>query len=53
MERFGADRVEDSLYFHDPDGALLEITRDPLSRRWRGCSLGAGFGEDVEVVEPN
>ncbi len=26
----GPDRVENSLYFRDPDGALLEITRDPL-----------------------
>lgn len=30
IEYFGPDRVENSLYFHDPDGALLEITRDPL-----------------------
>lgn len=26
----GPDRVENSLYFRDPDGTLLEITRDPL-----------------------
>jgi glyoxylase I family protein len=30
IQYFGPDRVENSLYFHDPDGALLEITRDPL-----------------------
>ena len=30
IEYFGPDRVENSLYFHDPDGALLELTRDPL-----------------------
>jgi glyoxylase I family protein len=30
IKYFGPDRVENSLYFHDPDGALLEITRDPL-----------------------
>jgi len=30
IEYFGPDRVGNSLYFHDPDGALLEITRDPL-----------------------
>jgi glyoxylase I family protein len=30
IEYFGPDRVENSLYFHDPDGALLEITKDPL-----------------------
>ena len=26
----GPDRVENSLYFRDPDGALIEVTRDPL-----------------------
>ena len=36
---FGPDRVENSLYFHDPDGALLEITRDPLEVM-EGKSLG-------------
>lgn len=36
---FGPDRVENSLYFHDPDGALLEITRDPLGEM-EGEQLG-------------
>jgi glyoxylase I family protein len=35
----GPDRVENSLYFRDPDGALLEITRDPLEAM-EGRSLG-------------
>ena len=30
IEYFGPDRVENSLYFHGPDGELLEIERDPL-----------------------
>lgn len=37
---FGTDRVENSLYFRDPDGALLEITRDPLEEM-EGKPLGA------------
>jgi glyoxylase I family protein len=37
---FGPDRVENSLYFRDPDGALLEITRDPLEEM-EGRPLGA------------
>jgi glyoxylase I family protein len=39
IEFFGPDRVENSLYFHDPDGALLEITRDPLEEM-EGKPLG-------------
>ena len=39
IEYFGPDRVENSLYFHDPDGALLEITRDPLEEM-EGKALG-------------
>ena len=39
IEYFGPDRVENSLYFHDPDGALLEITRDPLEEM-EGRPLG-------------
>jgi glyoxylase I family protein len=39
IEYFGPDRVENSLYFHDPDGALLEITRDPLMEM-EGKALG-------------
>lgn len=39
IKYFGPDRVENSLYFHDPDGALLEITRDPLEEM-EGKSLG-------------
>ncbi len=35
----GPDRVENSLYFRDPDGALLEITRDPL-QVMEGKALG-------------
>ncbi len=30
IEYMGPDRVANSLYFRDPDGALIEITRDPL-----------------------
>jgi catechol 2,3-dioxygenase-like lactoylglutathione lyase family enzyme len=26
----GPEQVSDSLYIRDPDGALIEITRDPL-----------------------
>lgn len=40
IEYFGPDRVENSLYFRDPDGALLEITRDPLEVM-EGNALGA------------
>ncbi len=40
IQYFGPDRVENSLYFHDPDGALLEITRDPLEEL-EGKLLGA------------
>jgi|SRR5579864_4966710 len=39
VEYFGPDRVENSLYFHDPDGALLEITRDALDEM-EGKALG-------------
>jgi len=39
IEYFGPDRVENSLYFHDPDGALLEITLDPLEEM-EGKALG-------------
>ena len=39
IQYFGPDRVENSLYFHDPDGALLEITRDPLEEM-EGRALG-------------
>jgi catechol 2,3-dioxygenase-like lactoylglutathione lyase family enzyme len=28
----GPEQVGDSIYFHDPDGALIEITRHPLRR---------------------
>jgi len=35
----GPDRVENSLYFRDPDGAPLEITRDPLEAM-EGKALG-------------
>jgi glyoxylase I family protein len=35
----GPEEVEDSLYFRDPDGALLEITRDPL-REMAGQPIG-------------
>jgi glyoxylase I family protein len=40
IEYFGPDRVENSLYFHDPDGTLLEVTRDPLGEM-EGKSLGS------------
>ena len=30
IEYFGPDRVKNSLYFHGPDGELLELERDPL-----------------------
>ncbi len=39
LEYIGPDRVENSLYFHDPDGALIEITRDPL-QEMEGKPLG-------------
>jgi catechol 2,3-dioxygenase-like lactoylglutathione lyase family enzyme len=32
IENLGPAAVTGSLYFRDPDGALLEITRDPLER---------------------
>jgi glyoxylase I family protein len=35
----GPDRVENSLYFKDPDGALIEVTRDPLEEM-EGKPLG-------------
>lgn len=35
----GPDRVENSLYFRDPDGALIEVTRDPLEAM-EGRALG-------------
>jgi len=39
IEYIGPDRVENSLYFHDPDGTLIEITRDPLEEM-EGRPLG-------------
>jgi glyoxylase I family protein len=39
IQYFGPDRVENSLYFHDPDGALIEVTRDPLEEM-EGKPLG-------------
>ncbi len=30
ITNLGPDRVTDSVYFHDPDGALIEITCHPL-----------------------
>ncbi len=36
----GPDRSQNSLYFHDPDGAPLEIIRDPL-----GVMEGEPLGE--------
>src|SRR5712692_3677688 len=30
IANLGPEHVGDSLYFHDPDGALIEITRHPL-----------------------
>jgi glyoxylase I family protein len=30
IEGLGPEQVTDSVYFHDPDGALIEITRHPL-----------------------
>jgi glyoxylase I family protein len=36
----GPDRVENSLYFHGPDGELIEVTRDPLDEM-EGQPLGA------------
>lgn len=39
IEYIGPDRVENSLYFRDPDGALIEVTRDPLEEM-EGKPLG-------------
>jgi glyoxylase I family protein len=39
IENLGPPQVAGSLYFRDPDGALLEITRDPLDEI-EGQSLG-------------
>jgi len=39
IDYIGPDRVENSLYFHDPDGALIEVTRDPLEEM-EGKPLG-------------
>lgn len=30
IKNLGPEQVMDSMYFHDPDGALIEITRHPL-----------------------
>ena len=30
IENLGPEQVTDSMYFHDPDGALIEVTRHPL-----------------------
>jgi catechol 2,3-dioxygenase-like lactoylglutathione lyase family enzyme len=30
IANLGPQQVADSVYFHDPDGALIEITRHPL-----------------------
>ena len=30
IQNLGPEQVTDSMYFHDPDGALIEITRHPL-----------------------
>ena len=39
LDYIGPDRVENSLYFKDPDGALIEVTRDPLEEM-EGKPLG-------------
>ncbi len=39
IDYIGPDRVENSLYFKDPDGALIEVTRDPLEEM-EGKPLG-------------
>ncbi len=39
IRNLGPEGAPESLYFHDPDGALLEITRDPLAEM-HGRPLG-------------
>lgn len=39
IDYIGPDRVENSLYFKDPDGTLIEVTRDPLDEM-EGKPLG-------------
>jgi glyoxylase I family protein len=39
IDYIGPDRVENSLYFHGPDGELIEVTRDPLDEM-EGQPLG-------------
>lgn len=41
IANLGPAHVTSSLYFHDPDGALLEIIREPLGVM-EGAALGQG-----------